>query len=114
VGLGHVYRDAECFKLRRISCTPAERDWLYEQRLRAMKECNDIRWQKARRTPLREHSWRCRLEIHRRCKDGSLLASVVIRDGETGTSYRRNLRAHHTLGSTSGRGIHLRRASKHG
>jgi hypothetical protein len=112
VGLGHVYRDLECYRLPRIMVTATERDWLLENRLRAMKECNDIRWQKARRTPMNQHSWRAALQVHARCKDGSLLASVVIRDGESGASYRRALRCHHTLGSTSSRDIQLRRTRK--
>lgn len=99
---------------RTILVTALERDWLYDQRLRAMRECASIPWQLARRLPTSLGTWLSGLRIYRRDRDGSLEARVVIREYGSPTGYIRKLRVPAHLGSTSTRDVHLRRAPHNG
>jgi len=89
-----------------------EREWLYDQRIRAMNACPDLEYQRWRKSQDNGIKWLSALRIYHRDKDGSLLAAVVIKEKGTGLGYKRKLRTPAILGSTSTRGIHLRRAHR--
>lgn len=104
----YAFRDAECAKIPLISITPAERDWLKEERLRAMSACPDLEYQRDRKDPKKAMGWRSELLVHGRSPDGCLEVSVTIHRTFERNCYRRKLRVPAKLGSTSSRGIHLR------
>lgn len=104
----HAYRDHACAKIPMITVTAAERDWMYAERRRAMKECPDLVYQKDRRDPKKAMGWRSELHIHGRAPDGCLEVSVVISPAAPLRVYKRKLRVPSRLGSTSRRDIHLR------
>lgn len=97
---------------RTIAVTAAERDWLYNERVRAMVECPNLEYQRARRSSTVQPRWLSALRIYRRDKDGSLVAKIILKQQLTGVRYTRKLRVPASLGSTSRRGVHLRRAHK--
>lgn len=98
----------------RIKCTRAEVDYLHAERLAAMRSCPDLDYQRWRQQPTKFWLWSSRLEVIRRCKDGSLIARIVIQKGDSKRRWVRKIRVHHSLGSTAGRGLELRRVSTSG
>lgn len=99
---------------RTIAVTRAERDWLYNERIRAMNECGSIPFQIARKSQKCLESWLCALRIFRRDRDGSLVAAVVLEPKGGGQGYMRKLRVPASLGSRSSKDIHLRQRFKRG
>lgn len=95
-----------------IAVTALERDWLYDERARAIRECPDIPFHLQKQRKVTPFPWLCALRILRRDKDGSLLAKVVIQEKGSKPRYVRKLRAPSSYGSTGDRGIHLRRRSR--
>src|SRR5215210_1064304 len=99
---------------RTIRVSPIERDWLYDERIRAMRECPNLEWQRARRSAKCLQTWHSGLRVHRRSKDGCLEASVVIKHKLSGEVYRRKLRCPSSYASSQGLGLLLRRAPTRG
>ena len=92
-----------------IAVTALERDWLYDQRIKAIRECPNLGIHAAKRDKIIPFPYRCSLRIYRRDKDGSLGAEVVLQEKGSKSRYIRRLRSPARYGSTGDRGIHLRR-----
>src|SRR5215211_3847080 len=92
-----------------IALTAAERDWFYDQRLKAMRECPVLGIHAAKRDKIIPFPYSCALRIYRRDKDGSLEGAVVLKEKGSKRRYVRLLRSPARLGSTIARGIYLRR-----
>lgn len=104
----YAFRDAECAKIPLIKVTKAERDWLKQERLRAMSDCPDLEYQRDRKDPKKAMGWRAELLVHGRSRDGCLEVSVQVHRTFERNCYTRKLRVPAKLGSTSGRDVHLR------
>jgi len=87
------------------------RAWLFSERLRAIKECPDLDFQRARRDKVIPFPYRCCLLVHRNTKDGCTLASVVISMRGSNKRWVRKLRYVPSVPLTEAREIGLRRAS---
>lgn len=96
----------------RVNVTRAEVDYLQAERVRAMRECPDLEFQRWRRSSDQFWRWQPRLEVLGRDRDGSLLARIVITKHGADTRYVRRIRCHHSLGSTTGRDLQLRGVGK--
>lgn len=101
-------------KVPTLKVTALERDFLLQERLAAMHQCPDLEYQRARRDPKLFWAWTSDLQVLRRDKDGSLLARIVIAKRESTKRYIRKIRCHHSLGSSTERGLRLRRISNSG
>jgi|SRR5215213_9644915 len=92
-----------------IAVTKAERDWLYNERVRAIRGFGNTDFQRARKSCKTPFSWLCALRIHGRDRGGPLRAAVVLQERGTTTRYVRRLRTPEPYASTGSRDIHLRR-----
>lgn len=97
-----------------IAVTPSERDFLFEERRRAMREVPDLGFHRSVKNKEIPFPFSAVLVVYARDRDGSLLARVTIGKPDAGYCYTRKLRVPASLGSTSGRSIRLRRGSRTG
>lgn len=92
-----------------IAVTRAERDWLYDERVRAIRTFPNITFHLQIQQKEVPFPWLCALRIYRRDKDGSLLAAVVLQEKGSKSRYIRKLRVPAAYGSTGDRELYLRR-----
>lgn len=95
-----------------IKVTALERDWLYNERRKALSECPTASMCIAHVPDGRPPVPAAYLLIYERDRDGCLLAEIKIVVRGVKRRYVRKLRVPACLGSTSGRDIRLRRAGR--
>lgn len=93
-----------------IAVSVPERDFLHEAVRRALKETPDVTVRRALGNKALFWSIRVRLQVKGRRSDGGVSAEVQITVPSTKKRYVRKLELPATLGSTSPRDSHLRRA----
>ncbi len=108
--MAHIYRDAFCERIPRILVTPAERAWLNNERLRALREAPVVSLTGHNQWAGFGKSFVAWLYVLKRDRDGSLIAVVKVSTSKREKGYMRSIRCPSGLGSVKKRSVGLRRA----